>query len=76
MTIAVTNELLDDVAGLVSQYLTHYIDGQATITVTPSMVEAVLVDHDLDQLRAVFDDSANWVASLIRKVAANEGTTA
>ena len=67
---SITNDLLDDVAAEVGEYLTHYIDGQATIEVTPSMVEQVLDNDEPALLRETFGGSATWVASLIRKVAA------
>jgi len=65
----VTNDLLDDVASEVSEYLTHYIDGATTVTITPSMVEQVLDNDDPALLRADFGSSTSWVVSLIREVA-------
>jgi hypothetical protein len=58
------------IAKQVSEYLTHYIDGQATVTLGPAAVEAVLDRGDLTSL-ASFGDSARWVARLIRETAAN-----
>ena len=66
----VTNDMLDDVAEEVSQYLTNYISGATEVTVTPSMVQGVLCLHDLTLLRESFGDSTEWVASLIRQCGA------
>lgn len=42
---------------------------RAAADVTNDVLDAVLVNHDLYQLRAVFGDSASWVASLILQAA-------
>ena len=72
--IHVTNDLLDGVASEVSEYLTHYVDGAATITITPNTVEEVLVNRDMTHLRASFGEHADWVARLIRDSAGKDNS--
>jgi hypothetical protein len=56
------------IAEAVSEYLTHYIDDQATVTIDPASVEAVLDRGDLTPF-ASFGEHAEWVAALIREIA-------
>jgi hypothetical protein len=71
----ITNYTLDNVAGYLSEYLEGAY-GMPAGAVTPSMVEAVLVNKDTTLVEEKFGETASYIARLIREAAEADGVHA